>query len=98
MKTQDIYNLKQDIKKKGLGDLTAIQSLIHSLENDSSWNYVYRTDKYNRVTHLFCIHEHSRRLLWRYPWTLVADCTYKTNRFVVPLLIFVGLTGRNTSF
>ena len=34
----------------------------------------------------------------RKPYVLIMDCTYKTNRYKMPLLDIVGVTALNTSF
>ncbi len=34
----------------------------------------------------------------RFPEVLLADCTYKTNRFNMPLLIFTGVNNVGSSF
>lgn len=98
IKPQDIYNAKQKMKRERLGCLTPIQALLDGMEQGTDWSYNYATDEQNRITHLFCIHQESRRLLARYPMVLVMDCTYKTNKFKMPLLNIVGITGRNTTF
>ena len=95
---QDIYNIKQNIKRQKLGCLTPIQALIQHLDSSDSWGYAYAIDQSNHVTHLYCIHEESRRLIKRYPNSLVLDCTYKTNRYKMPLLNVLGTTGTNKSF
>ena len=50
------------------------------------------------VTHLFFASPASIELWKHYPKVLLMDCTYKTNRFNMPLLNIMGSTGLNTSF
>ncbi|KAI9907330.1 hypothetical protein PsorP6_003616 [Peronosclerospora sorghi] len=37
-------------------------------------------------------------LALKYPYFLVMDCTYKTNRFRMPMFHVIGITSFNTSF
>jgi hypothetical protein len=93
----DIYNLRKDIKAKNLAGKTPMEALIDQLSHS---NYIsdYRTDSIGRVTHLFFAHPRSVELFQQYPDILLLDCTYKTNRFKMPLLVIIGSTCVNTSF
>jgi hypothetical protein len=54
-----------------------------------------------RITALkrfFFLHPKSLAYLQTYPKVLLLDCTYRTNRFGMPLLDIIGIDGSNRSF
>lgn len=55
-------------------------------------------DDRDRITHLFFVRESSQELLKSNYKVLVMDCTYKTNRYQMPLLIVSGQTALHTNF
>src|SRR5437763_12432875 len=58
----------------------------------------YRTDRIEYVTQLFFAYLRSVQLFQQYPSVVLLDCTYKTNRFKMPLLIIIGTTCLNLSY
>src|SRR2546421_2850316 len=62
------------------------------------FKFDYRTDTTGRVTHLFFAHPKSIELLAKYPEVLLLDCTYRTNKFKMPLLNIVGTTCLNKNY
>ncbi|KAL7233195.1 hypothetical protein ACSBR1_016929 [Camellia fascicularis] len=50
------------------------------------------------VTDLFFAHPTSLNLLRAFPKVLLMDCTYKTNRYRLPLLEIVGVTSTDMTF
>lgn len=50
------------------------------------------------MTNLFLEHPVSLKLLRSFPYVLIMDCTYKTNRYRMPLLEIVRLTSTNMTF
>ena len=50
------------------------------------------------VTDLFFAHPTSLNLLHAFPKVLLMDCTYKTNRYRLPLLEIVGVTSTDMTF
>ena len=62
--------------------------------------YVYRvqTDDDNKLTHLYLAHPHSVALSNMFNSVFLLDCTYKTNRYGMPLLNVVGVTATNQTF
>ncbi len=94
---KDIYNARERIRNAALGGRTPIQALVEQLrEDDFVWDV--KTDDHGHVTHLFFAHRESLALYHSYPEVLLIDCTYKTNRYHLPLCNIVGITGLNTSF
>jgi hypothetical protein len=94
---QDVYNMRKKVKAINLDGKTPMESLISVLK-DFNYAIDYLTDHIGRVTHLFFAHPASIKLLNQFPEVLLLDCTYKTNKFKMPLLNIVGTTCLNTSF
>ncbi|KAL5704010.1 hypothetical protein ACHQM5_022490 [Ranunculus cassubicifolius] len=92
-----IYNVKAKIRKEELAGRTPIQALMDELST-GGFKYDYKRDADNRLTHLFFSHPSSITLSRSYPNVFVMDCTYKTNRFKMPLLDVIGVSSFNTSF
>ena len=94
---QDVYNVQKQVRLESLGGKTPVESLIAAV-SEGQYKYNYKTDLNGRITHFFFAHLCSIALLNRYPEVLLLDCTYKTNRFKMPLLNIVGSTCTNKTF
>jgi hypothetical protein len=53
----------------------------------------YTNKKTQRLERLFFAHPEATKLLKEHPDILLLDCTYKTNRFCMPLLNICAVTG-----
>lgn len=95
---KDIYNALQKIREEALGNRTAIQALNVALHNDDDWFCRQKLDRKGRVEHLFFINTASKEMIKAYGELLILDCTYKTNRYRMPLAIMTEVTDLNTSF
>jgi len=97
--SRDIYNQRAALRRERLGGLTPIEALIKALEEDNEWLFEVKIDdETRRVTHLFFTISHSIDLMRSFPDVLLMDCTYKTNKFKMPLLHFLGVTPIETNF
>jgi hypothetical protein len=94
---QDVYNTRKELKWENLHNKTPIEALLETLEQDT-YTFYYKTDLISRITHLFFAYSKSIELLNHFPEVILLDCTYKTNRFKLPLLNIVGTTCLNTTF
>lgn len=94
---KNCYNAKAQSRLKELAGRSPIQALMDELAL-SKWVYSVKTSGDGRVRHLFMTHPTSIRLTRRYSKVLLLDCTYKTKRFRMPLLIIIGRTGINSTF
>jgi hypothetical protein len=92
---RDIYNFGQKIRLESLGWLTPIQWLKQELDLQGYYNKIDIDEKTNKVTRLFYMHPTAIELWKKNPDCLLLDCTYKTNRFNMPLLNICGITGNN---
>ncbi|KAJ5090411.1 hypothetical protein N7532_009095 [Penicillium argentinense] len=67
------------------------------LPTDGKWLFRYTLDPEQHVTVLFAMHQKSLEMLKHNPWVISMDCTYKTNRYNMPLLDIVGFTCTGAS-
>jgi hypothetical protein len=94
---KDIYNARQQMLSEALGGRTPIQALVEQMQaDDFSWSVQH--DAQGHVTHLFFAYKKSVEMYFSYPEVLLIDCTYKTNRFHMPLCSIMGVTGVGSSF
>lgn len=92
-----VYNEKQSERRRFLSGRTPIQALFDDL---SSKNFCveYKIDAEGSITHFLFAHPQSVRLAQANHKVLLLDCTYKTNRYNMPLLICGGLTPSSNNF
>ncbi|XP_077246031.1 protein FAR1-RELATED SEQUENCE 5-like [Tasmannia lanceolata] len=95
--SRDVYNCISKIRRDILAGRTAIQALLDELA-DGGFHYNAKNDEEGRLTHLFFAHPKSITLSKNYSNVFVMDCTYKTNKYKMPLLDIVGVTSFNSSF
>ncbi|KAI1003642.1 hypothetical protein K3495_g4565 [Podosphaera aphanis] len=94
-----IYKKRRNQRDEELMGRTSLEVLLDDLHQPGPGRSCQiRRDGEKRLTHLFCSCSQSVELLRRYPYTLVIDCTYKTNHFKMPLLHIIGTTSFNASF
>ena len=94
---QEIYNQRSANKRDKLGGLTPIEALIKQLEGPE-WACDYTTDDTGHVNELFFAYDPAIKLARTYPEVVLIDATYRTNRYNMPLLHFMGVTPLGTSF
>lgn len=94
---RDIYNTREQLRQKNLAGRTPIQALIDELK-EGDFIYEYECDNTGCIIYLFFAHNESVTLTRQYSSVLLMDCTYKTNKFKMPLLNIVGITSFNTTF
>jgi hypothetical protein len=92
-----LYNHKAKVRRQLLAGRTPIQALMDDL-NQSNWFNRSSVDSENKLSRLFFANPISISLVRRFNYVLLLDCTYKTNRFGMPLLNIIGITSCFTSF
>ncbi|CAG8796036.1 10373_t:CDS:2 [Cetraspora pellucida] len=95
--SRDIYNACGQLHQQNLAGHTSIQALIDEL-SEGDFIYKCKYDNNGSITHLFFAHNKSIALTREYSSVLLMDCTYKTNKFKMPLLNIVGITSFYTTF
>lgn len=68
------------------------QLLIHK------WKSAFKQDIEGRITFFMFAHPKSIRYANKYSRVFILDCTYKTNRYEMPLLHIIGVSPSNTTF
>ena len=97
---RNIYNAKAELRSEALKNLTPTQALAVLLEEREDWFYVIDKDpESHKLRRLFFAHlPTARELLAANYEVLILDCTYKTNRYKMPLLDIVGHTCLGTTY
>ena len=94
---KDISNQILQSRRDARQGETSMQALINQLDQKGFWSR-FQVDENNRVEAVLFAHPDSLAYLQTYPELLLLDCTYKTNRFGMPLLDIIGIDGSNRSF
>ena len=93
----DIRNDRKTIRAGYLGERSSIEVLLDELST-SEWVFDVRKDSENHIQYLFFAHKKQIELLRANPDVLLMDCTYRTNKFKLPLLHILGCTNLGTFF
>ncbi|XP_012840833.1 PREDICTED: uncharacterized protein LOC105961137 [Erythranthe guttata] len=79
---RDVYNESQKIRREEMKGKTVIQHLWHEL-SESGYSKWHRTNPAgDAVQDVMFAHPNSIKLLQLFPYVILMDCTYKTNRNV----------------
>ena len=95
--SRNVYNERVQLRRENLAGRTPIQALLDELTL-TDYQFDYLCDPENHITHLFFARPSAITLTKAYSTVLLMDCTYKTNKFRMPLLHVVGMTSFNTTF
>ncbi|XP_078149520.1 protein FAR1-RELATED SEQUENCE 5-like [Carex rostrata] len=94
--SKTIYNAKTKIRKDNLAGRSTVQALLEEL-SQGGFTYDILSEG-SHLTHLFFAHPLLVKLTQNFPNVFIMDCTYKTNRYKMPLLDIIGISSFNTSF
>ena len=97
MTQQDIYNRITDSKRQLCEGQSKLHVLANQLSDDGFWSRM-QLDSDNRVTAVLFAHPDSLAYLKAYPDLLLLDCTYKNNKYGMPLLNIIGVDACQQSF
>lgn len=97
LEPRDIYNLRRKLYVEFLAGRTPTQALISTLADNGDWKIIYEKED-DQLISVFCMHKTSIQMLRQNPHILFMDCTYKTNRYRMPMLNIIGLSPNNASF
>jgi hypothetical protein len=95
--SRDIYNARSALRRQKLGNSTPLEYLQKTLQ-ENSWKYAFKQDAEGRVLFFIFAHPESIRYANKYNRVFVLDCTYKTNRYRMPLLHIIGVSPSNSTF
>jgi hypothetical protein len=93
---RDIYNERQRVVNERAGGLTRMEFLLRQLQ-EGDYFVQFRTDDEQRITHLFFAFGPGIEVFKENYDIILLDCTYKTNRFGMPLLNIVGVSSTNAT-
>ncbi|KAH6810893.1 hypothetical protein C2S51_024655 [Perilla frutescens var. frutescens] len=93
-----IYNVRSRNKYVEHAGRSQIQYLLGKLEEHGYYRYTRRCPQTDTVKDIFDAHPTSVKLLRAFPEVLLMDCTYKTNRYILPLFEIVGVTSTSMTF
>ncbi|TVY80124.1 PKS-NRPS hybrid synthetase [Fusarium oxysporum f. sp. cubense] len=94
---QDIYNRMADSKRGLCEDQSTIHAFGNQLDKEGFWNRM-QLDSHDRVTGVLFAHPESLAYVKAYPDLLFLDCTYKMNKYGMPLLDIIGVDACQRSF
>lgn len=94
---QDVYNHAAETRQKLFQGQGSIQALVNQLNDEGFRSYI-QADTDNRLTAIFFAHPDSIIYLQQNPDILILDCTYKTNKYGLPLLDMIGVDCCQKSF
>ncbi|KJZ69936.1 hypothetical protein HIM_10674 [Hirsutella minnesotensis 3608] len=94
---RDIYNRIAATRRDLREGQSSIEALVDQLYSEGFWCRV-KLDSDNRLTAIFFAHPDSVAYLQCNPDVLLLDCTYKTNKYEMPLLDMVGVDSCQRSF
>lgn len=95
--TTDIRGERKTIRKKHLNGRSPIETLLEDLSTPH-WVFAVKKDTENHVQCLFFAHRKQIELLLANPDILLMDCTYRTNKYKLPLLHILGCTNLQSFF
>jgi len=94
---QDLSNFRHRIISEALQGRSPIQALLDDIDKDSDILSETLVDNENQITHLMLVHQKSVEIIRQNYDILLLDCTYKTNRYRMPLLNLIGVTSLHTT-
>jgi hypothetical protein len=94
---QDINNRIAAIRRETCEGQSPIHALVDNLQKEGFWSRIQLASD-DRVTAIFFAHPGSLAFLQAYPEILLLDCTYKTNKYSMPLLDMIGVDASQRSF
>jgi hypothetical protein len=95
---RDIRNERISATTEFLNGRSPIEALLDELSTSPDWVFDVKYDTENHVQCLFFAHEKQVELLRANPDILLMDCTYRTNKYRMPLLHILGCTNLQTFF
>ncbi|KAE8230018.1 hypothetical protein CF326_g4990 [Tilletia indica] len=98
---RDIYNLSSTARRKANHCLEPPEALLKYLSSEQ-YSFVVQseaiTPSTSRMTGLIFSHPSAILLTRRYHLAITIDATYKTNKYSMPFVHFVGLTATSSTF
>ncbi|EKG09961.1 Transcription factor FAR1-related protein, partial [Macrophomina phaseolina MS6] len=93
----DVRSERKAIREKHLNGRSPIETLLDDFST-ADWVFAVKKNADNHVQSLFFAHQKQIELLLANPDVLLMDCTYRTNKYRLPLLHILGCTNLQTFF
>jgi hypothetical protein len=93
----DIRSERKAVREKQLSGRSPIEALLDNLST-SDWVFAVKKDDNNHVQNLFFAHQKQIEMLRANPDVLLMDCTYRTNKYKLPLLHILGCNNLQTFY
>lgn len=94
---QDVYNRIAYVRRDLCEGQSPIHALTNQLDKEGFWSRIQLAPD-GHVTAVLFAHPDSLTYLQAYPELLLLDCTYKTNKYGMPLLDMIGVDAAQRSF
>jgi hypothetical protein len=91
-----IYNHRNKMRMDHLNGRSPVEALIFEIRNSNFYHIIQNHE--GQMKALFFSHPNSLILARQFHTTFLLDCTYKTNKYKMPLLHIVGINSSNRSF
>lgn len=97
--SRDVHNHISKIRMQKLQGFTSTQAFAKAID-DHGLEYAieYEEADPDRLKYAFWSYPECQELLLNFNKVLSFDCTYKTNRYEMPLMNITGVTNRGTTF
>jgi hypothetical protein len=92
--SKDIRNIRDQARQKALSTHSVVMATTALLEEYNFFFQFVRNEE-GQLHSLFAAHPESIKLLRRFHDIFLFDCTYKTNKYGMPVLNICGVTGSN---
>jgi hypothetical protein len=92
----DIFNIQAQEQYYHDEGLPAVQAMARDLGD--AYHFHYSVNEHYRLVNLVFLQKTSLYLLRRWPYTIILDATYHTNKFGLYLVDIVGMTGSSKTF
>ncbi|XP_057424905.1 protein FAR1-RELATED SEQUENCE 5-like [Lotus japonicus] len=89
---RQVYNERMTHVRAKRGQLSEMQHLMRLLEEDGYTQWSRTKEDSTVIRSLFWAHPVSIKLFNQFPTVVLLDSTYKTNKYMIPLLEMVGMT------
>lgn len=89
----DIRNLRAEYRRADLDGHSALMALLRDLKERGFWYKYEEEEETHILKYLYICHPKALEVYKTNHEVLLFDCTYKTNKFNMPLLNICGVTG-----
>lgn len=93
-----MQNAQQKIRMNKMGNMTKMQYFFSLLKNLGYQTWFRHMEGTNVLGDVMFAHPKAQELLTLYPYVLCMDCTYRTNKYDMPMLEIIGITSTGKNY